>query len=91
LSRRLQNNPEQSLFVEAPQVGSKWLGLANHRLVMGKGLCKGLKPPIGIDIINDDRSTRLQSYEGPIDLKAYILFTMQAVMDKDVDLAKLRK
>ena len=59
--------------------------------MIGKGLREGSKPPIGVDIINDDRSARPHSCEGPIDLKAYILFAMQAVMDKDVDLAKFRK
>src|SRR5208282_1338029 len=87
-SRLFQHNSEQSLLVEAPQVGSKRLGLANHRRVTGKGLPKGSESPIGINIIDDNRSARPQGCESPIDLKAHVLFTMLAVVNKNVYLAK---
>jgi len=32
----LQNNAEQPLFVETPQIGSQWFSLANKRITTGK-------------------------------------------------------
>ena len=90
-NRLLQNNSEQSLFVEPPQVGAQRLGLANYGLVIGMGLREGSETRIGVNIIDDNRSTRPQCDPSPIHLKANVLFTMQAIMNEKVDLAKFRK
>jgi len=59
--------------------------------VTGKSLREGPKSPIGVNVIDYDRSTGAQNCKSPIEFEAYILFTVQAVMDKEVNLPKVRK
>ena len=87
----LQDNSEQSLFVKTPQVWLKWFGLANDRLASRKGLGEGSETPIGVNIIDNNRSPRSQSRPSQIYLKTNIVFTMQAVMNEKIDLTKLGK
>src|SRR5579864_8669270 len=57
----------------------------------GKGLCEGLKAPIRIDIINDDCAARFQRRPRSIQLKAYVAFTVHAVVNEEINLAELRE
>src|SRR6266849_2818877 len=57
----------------------------------GKGLREGPEAPIRIDIINDDCAARFQRRPRSIQLKTYVAFTVQAVVNEKINLAKLRK
>src|SRR5215831_16150448 len=78
----LQSNSKQPFFVEAPRLGAKRLSLANQRPVSGNSLHKGFETPVGIDVIDDDRSAQPQNRPGTVHLKANVLFTVQAIMNK---------
>lgn len=69
----------------------KRLSLANHRLMTGKSLHKRFETPVGIDVIDDDRSARSQRCPSAVHFKANVMFTMQTIMNEKVDLAKLGK
>jgi hypothetical protein len=65
--------------------------LQNDPRLTGNGLRKGFEPPIGIDVIDDHRSPRPQGRPGAVQLEANVMFAVQAVMNKQVDLAKFGK
>ena len=67
------------------------LRLANHELFFGNGLSEGPEATISINIINDDCT--LYSYGSPcsIQFEAYVAFTVQAVVDKEINFAEARK
>jgi hypothetical protein len=87
--RLLQNNSEHAFVVVAAQIWADRLGFAGQRLMATKGLLERLETSIGIDVIDDDRTTRSQAGPGSIHLEAHVSLAMEAVMDKKVDLAKL--
>jgi hypothetical protein len=78
----LQNNPGMG---SASQIIDAWPGNASVKVL------KGLEPPIGVDVVDDNRSARPQSRPGAIQLEANILFAVQAVMNKKVNLAQFGK
>lgn len=69
----------------------QWLSLANYGLMTGEGLREASEAPVHIDIIDNDRAARSQSSPCTIYLKANITFTVQAIMNKEIDLAELSK
>jgi hypothetical protein len=54
----LQNNYEESLFIDTSEIGAEWLGLANHGLMAGIGMREGSETPIDIDVIDHDGAAR---------------------------------
>jgi hypothetical protein len=86
--RLLQNDPEQPLAVEAPQIRMERLRFANQGLLIGKALSERAKSPIGVDIIDDGSASGSEGSPSPIQLKAHIAFTVQAVVDEKIDLAQ---
>ena len=63
------------------------LGFANHGLMTGKSLSERPKAAIRIDVINDNRTVGSQSRPGSIQLETYVAFSMQAVVNEEIDVA----
>jgi hypothetical protein len=57
----------------------------------GEGLRERPEPPIGVDIVNDKGTARLQDHPGSIQLETYVAFTVKAVMNEEIDLPKSQK
>ena len=69
----------------------QWLRLANYKLMTGKGLDEASKAAVVVNVIDYDCAARPQNGPRPIHLKADVVFTVQAVMNKEIDLAELGK
>jgi hypothetical protein len=57
----------------------------------GKGLCESPEAPIGIDVIDHDRTTRPQGCPSEINFEANVVLAMQAIVNEKINLAQFRK
>jgi hypothetical protein len=78
-------------LIETPEISVQWFGLANYRMMTGKGLREAFEASIHINVIDNDRAAGSQSSPRQIHLKANVAFIVQAVMNEKIDLAELRK
>jgi hypothetical protein len=90
-SRLLQNDSELPFVVETPQIRVERLRLANHRLLTGKSMSEGPEAPVGIDVIHDECSVWSRGRPRPIQFKAYVAFTVKAVVNEKINLAQVGK
>jgi hypothetical protein len=59
--------------------------------MVGKGLCESPEAPIGIDVIDHDRTALPQDCPSEINFEANVVFAMQAIVNEKINLAKFRK
>ena len=48
-----------------------------------------MKPPVRIDIVDNQGPSRPQCGPGAVEFETHVALTMQAVMDKQIDLPQL--
>ena len=56
-----------------------------------KGLREGPEAPIGIDVIDHNRAALSQGCPSEINFETNVVFAMQAIVNKEVNLSKFRK
>src|SRR5262249_50932907 len=89
--RLLENNPEYSFVIEAPQIRMKRLGFAGHGLMACKIQFESSEATIAVHVINHNCASRPQGCPSEIELEPNVLFSMKAIMDEDIDLAQARE
>jgi len=57
----------------------------------GKRLSEGAEPPIGIDVIDNEHAACSEGRPSSIQLEAYVAFSVEAVVNEKIDLAKSTK
>src|SRR5450432_2637748 len=91
LRRHLEDNPKQAFFVKAPGIFVKGLRLANKRGIAGIIAVEGMKSVVGVDIVYYDGPAGTQHPPRPIELETHVAFTVQTIVNEQVDLPKLCK